>query len=112
MLYKEDKVKEAIETFFKEDEISRQITRLSYRPDYMDYQIVLDGTHHCELREKLFQIHFSNVDKGGDAKREIKYLLQNAMEYEDWEKEDEAAGQGRQAIPDPDGKIGVDDDMY
>jgi hypothetical protein len=102
MLYKEDKVKQTVEEFLKEAGLSQKVTRISYRPDYMDYQVVLDGTHHCELREKLFQIHFTNNDKDGDAKREVKYLLQNAMEYEDWEKENEAG-------PPSEDRIGVDD---
>lgn len=105
MLFSEEKVKMAVEALVLEAGLSRKVTRLSYRTDYMDYQVVLDGSHHCELREKLFQIYFSNNDKDGDSQREIKYLLSNAMEYEDWEKENEAAG------PDsgPEDKIGVDD---
>ena len=108
MFYTEDKIKKAVEGFLKEAELPKKVTRISYRPDYMDYQVVLDGSHHCELREKLFQIYFTNNDKDGDAQREIKYLLQNAMEYEDWEKENETDNKSRASDAGED-KIGVDD---
>ena len=67
-----------------------------------------------EAHKKLFEIYFTKNDKTGDAKREIKYLLQNAMEYEDWEKEGEAGGSGSQGGggDGSEGKIGIDDNMY
>ena len=50
-----------------------------------------------EAHKKLFEIYFTKNDKTGDAKREIKYLLQNAMEYEDWEKDDEKDKESRRS---------------
>ena len=94
MKYPEDKIQKVIEELLAEAELKRTVNVVVYRPDHMDYQIVMDGSHHCEFREKLFDVIFVNKDPKGDAKREIKYLLQNAVEYEEWEKEDIIAKEG------------------
>jgi len=61
-----------------------------------------------EAHKKLFEIYFTKNDKTGDAKREIKYLLQNAMEYEDWEKDDEKDKESRRSGDD---EINVEDNI-
>jgi hypothetical protein len=94
MQYPEDKVKKLLEELLAEAGMNRKVNVVVYRPDYMDYQVVMDGSHHSELRQKLFELIFTNNDPKGDAKREIKYLMQNAMEYEEWEKEDIIAKEG------------------
>lgn len=94
MRYSEDKVQKVVEDLLAEAALKRKVDVVVYRVDYMDYQVVMDGSHHSELREKLFELIFTNNDPTGDAKREIKYLLQNAMEYEEWEKDDIIAKEG------------------
>lgn len=94
MQYPEDKIQKVIEELLAEAGLKREVNVVVYRKDYMDYQTVMDGTHHAELREKLFDLILGNNDPKGDARREIKYLLQNAVEYEEWEKDDIIAKEG------------------
>jgi len=88
----EEKAREIIEELARESDNSQKITDIVYRPDYMDYQVVLDNTHHCEIREKL--IDTIEGDKSGDVRREIKDLITNAIEFEDWEQPAEASSGG------------------
>ena len=94
MAYSEDKIQKMVEELLVEAALKRKVNVVVYRPDYMDYQVVMDGSHHCELREKLFDLIIKDNDPKGDARREIKYLLQNALEYEEWEKDDIIAKEG------------------
>ena len=117
MPHPEEKIKKLVEDLLLEAASSRKVDVVIYRRDYMDYQIVMDGSHHSELREKLFDLIFTNKDIKGDAKRELKYLLQNASAYEEWEKEDiinQAGGTGGEGgAPKGDDRIGLDDkDMF
>lgn len=89
MAQNEQKAKEIIEMVAGESGGGRRITGIIYRPDYMDYQVILDDTHHCEIREKL--IDTFEADKSGDVRREIKDLIINAVEFEEWEQPAEAA---------------------
>ncbi len=86
MPIKDDKAKEIVESIAREMGFSRKVTRVSYRQDYQDYQVVLDENFHCEIREKLIQTYLTKQD--GDAKREIKFQLQHAKEFEEWEKDE------------------------
>ena len=112
MPYPEEKIKKVVEELLLEASSPRKVDVVVYRPDYMDYQVVMDGSHHSELREKLFDLIIKDQDPKGDARREIKYLLQNALAYEEWEKEDiidQAGGAGDQGGPAKENKIGLDD---
>ena len=106
MAYPEEKIQKVVEELLVEAALNRKVNVVVYRPDYMDYQVVMDGSHHSELREKLFDLILTNNDPKGDARREIKYLLQNAMEYEEWEKDDIIAKEGGGGEE----KIKIDDD--
>ena len=81
MLYPEEKIQKVIEELLAEAGIKREVDVVVYRKDYLDYQVVMDGSHHSELREKLFELMLTNNDPKGDARRELKYLLKNAAEY-------------------------------
>ena len=94
MLYPEEKIQKVIEELLAEAGIKREVDVVVYRKDYLDYQVVMDGSHHSELREKLFELMLTNNDPKGDARRELKYLLKNAAEYEEWEKDDIIAKEG------------------
>ena len=105
MKHSEEKVQEVLTKIAQEMELGKKVSTVMWRDDYMDYVIVLDLSHHCEIREKLIDDYFNHYHE--DVLREIKFLLSHAPEYEDWEKEDLAgpsadAGDEKTAIDDSD----------
>ncbi|MCK5581242.1 MAG: hypothetical protein KAJ18_08215 [Candidatus Omnitrophica bacterium] len=63
--------------------LEQKILSISYRLQWQDYQIILDNESHCELREKLINVYFS--EKNTDVYREIAFRLQHPTQFEDWE---------------------------
>lgn len=94
MAYPPEEVLERFEEFVKEINLEKSVDAVFYREDYGDYQIILDNSFHCELREKLIYI-FMTDPKDADTRREIIYLLKHAAEYEEWEKSS-VAGSGNE----------------
>ena len=90
MAHSEDKVREMVQKIIDEMNLPRKISQVIYRDDYMDYRIILDGTHHCPIREKLVNIYLKDQDE--DIRREIEFLLSHAVELEEWEKEEATEG--------------------
>lgn len=80
---RDEKVYAVIESIANEIKLAKQISDVYYRPDYLDFQIILDEHYHCEIREKLVETYFESKDE--DVKREIVFLLEHAEKYEDWE---------------------------
>ena len=92
MAYDTDRVKNIVEKIIGEMGLNRKVTRVVYRNDYQDYRVILDGTHHCPIREKLVNVFVENQDE--DVKREIEYLLSHAPELDEWDREEEATTEG------------------
>ena len=84
MLHSEEKALEVIQSIAQEGmSLKRQITGLAYRADYQDYQVILDKTHHCEIREKLVDAFIKSKDQ--DVRKEIIFRLENPTAFEEWE---------------------------
>ena len=88
MKYSEEKVAEILGGLAKEFNYTRQVTDVTYRADYQDYQVIIDNTHHCEIREKL--IDDCLKVKNSDALKDIRFRLEKAIPYEDGEHPDDA----------------------
>ena len=108
-----EKVLEVMQGIALEGKLPREVSGVIYREDYQDYQVIIADDYHCEIREKLFNdfVQLKHVD----ARREIVYLMQNAVLFEEWERPDtgqqggSSGGGGGQG----EGKIVVDDsDKY
>ncbi|MDP2653983.1 MAG: hypothetical protein Q8Q08_08130 [Candidatus Omnitrophota bacterium] len=87
MPHKPEIIKAKIEALMREVGDKRDITYILYREDYMDYQITLEDKYSCEIREKLVDLYIKDLDKEGDAQREIRRVLQTAVVIDTWEKE-------------------------
>ena len=110
MLHSEEKAMEIIKRIAGHIGLPRQIQEVCYREDYMDYQVLLDENHHCEIREKLIDTYVNT--KGGvvksDVEREIRFRLENAIEFEEWE-ERQPRKEGQQQAGEKKGDVAVDD---
>jgi len=84
--------------FSREIKLKQGIDAVFHREDYQDYQVILDEKFHCEIREKLIQILFDNP-KHADTRREITFLLNHPVEYEEWE-DSPVGGSGGDIITD------------
>ncbi|MCK5213755.1 MAG: hypothetical protein KAR05_00190 [Candidatus Omnitrophica bacterium] len=82
------------------------INEVYYRPDYQDYQIIVNTRYHCEIREKLFLDYAQHEHP--DIKREIIFRLDNLMEFEDWEDGPDSGG----GEPASDGMVIDDSEKY
>ena len=83
----EDVAQKIIEEINEGSEVKKTINAVVYRPDYMDFLVLVNGRFHCEVREKLITDYLA-FDKNPDVIREIRYLMEHALEYEDWELEE------------------------
>lgn len=106
MPHSEEEARKAIEEVMAEFEIKRTLDVVYYREDYQDYLLLLDKRFHAEIRGKLIEDYYK-FSKDADIKRNIRFLLEHPVEYEDWELED-------MGVPvDNDDKPAVDDkDKY
>lgn len=84
MKYSPQDVLDYLLAFAKEIKLKQPIDGVIYREDYQDYQVILDNTFHCEIREKLIDLIMTNP-KHSDTRRDITFLLQHPVEYEEWE---------------------------
>ena len=106
MKHSEEKVQEILEKITQDMEPRKKVCTVMWRDDYMDYVLVLDLTHHVEIREKLIDDYINHYHE--DVLRELRFLLSHPVEYEDWEKEDLAG-----PPVDADEKTAIDDsDQY
>ncbi|MCB9771899.1 MAG: hypothetical protein H6754_05060 [Candidatus Omnitrophica bacterium] len=64
--------------------LKHEVTNITYRTDYQDYQLLFGDTHHCEIQEKT--INDVMVFKNGDALRQIQFLLNHLTAWQDWER--------------------------
>jgi hypothetical protein len=89
MPHSEEKVLEIIKGIAAEIKFTRKIESATYRADWQDYQIIMDGTFHCEIREKLIDVLADDTIKDkvlrGDSRKEVEFRLSNPVEFEDWE---------------------------
>lgn len=78
--------------------LGKEVEKITFRKEYGDYQIILDETHHCEIREKLLDMYIA--EKHADSLREIKHCLSQALPFEEWDQIDagnrEAQAEGGQ----------------
>jgi hypothetical protein len=84
MPFSDEKVQALLEEAMRTAGVKRRIDAVLYRDDYQDYVIVLDNDYHCEIREKLIEDYDRFRNK--DIVRQIKFLLEHAVLYEEWEK--------------------------
>ncbi len=77
------------------------IEGIRWRPDYQDYQLLLEGGRHCEIRARLIEALFAG--QTGDVLREITFRLLHATPFEEWEQVGSAGGE-------EDGGIVVEDE--
>lgn len=89
---------EALAAIVKAMNLKQELSEISYRIDYQDYQVVFDETHHIEIREKLIEDYMRTKDE--DALREMQYLLNHLIAWEEWENPNP-----------PSSKKGTDDGM-
>ncbi len=85
MKYSPQQILDYLTAFAEEIKLKQPIDGVIYREDHQDYQVILDTNFHCEIREKLIDIIMTDP-KHADTRREITFLLQHPMEYEDWEE--------------------------
>lgn len=64
--------------------LKQEVTNITYRTDYEDFQLLFGDTHHCEIQEKT--INDVVVFKNGDALRQIQFLLNHLTAWQDWER--------------------------
>lgn len=87
----EERALEIIQGIAAEIDITRTIEGVTYRSDWQDFQVILDETFHCEIREKLIDMLAEDIVEGkedtlrADARREVEFRLNNLVEFEDWE---------------------------
>jgi len=84
MIHSEEKILEVLEAVVNKIRLKKAITDLSFRADYEDFVVILDDDFHCEIREKLLDNYIQT--KSSDFLREIRFRLEHATEYEEWEK--------------------------
>jgi len=95
------KALEALAAVVKEMKLKAELTEISYRPDYQDYQVIFDDTHHCEIREKLIEDYMAT--KNGDALREMHYLFNHLIAWEEWDRPEKSGPS--------DGKMEIDKEI-
>ena len=85
----EEKAFEIIQGIATEMNLTRTIESSTYRADWQDYQVIMDETFHCEIREKLIDVLVGDAGQDDalkdDVLREIQFRLSNPVEFEDWE---------------------------
>lgn len=80
----EKRAREIISGIAQKINLAREITEIYSREDYQDYQVLLDGEYHCEIREKLVDDY--DTFKVDDVRREIIFRLENAEKLEEWDE--------------------------
>ncbi len=83
--------------FAKEIKLKRDIEGVIFREDYEDYRVYLEGNFHIEIREKLIDTIIKHP-KHADTRREIAYLLNNSVMFEDWEHDGVEKAKGEAGI--------------
>lgn len=81
--------------------LKQEATKIVYRPDYQDYQVLFGNTHHCEILEK--SVNDVLQFKSGDAKKQIQFRLNHLFAWEEWEAPVDA--------PQKEEKIQIEDDF-
>jgi hypothetical protein len=80
----EKRAREIISGIAQQINFQKKITEIYSRADYQDYQVLLDGEYHCEIREKLVDDY--DTFKVDDVRREIVFRLENAEKLEEWDE--------------------------
>ena len=80
----QEKARGVIKGIAEDMKLEREITSISYREDYQDFQVILDNQYHCEIRQKLVDTYFMN--KNLDVKKEVMFRLEHAEKFEEWEQ--------------------------
>jgi len=75
---------DAIVAIIKDMKLKQEVTEITYRTDYQDYQVIFDETHHCEINESTIEGFMGT--KNGDLKREIQFRLNHLVAFEEWDK--------------------------
>ncbi len=70
--------------FAKEINLKIAVEGVIYRDGYDDYQVLFENRFHCEVRAKLIDVLMENP-KHADTRREITFLLNHPIEFEEWE---------------------------
>lgn len=86
MHHSAEEVMKTLQEIAQDMKLDKHLSQVICREDYADYQVVLDGTHHCEIREKIMDVYITDKDK--DVLKEIKFRLEHAALYEEWERLD------------------------
>ena len=97
MLYHPEEVLDHLLKFAKETKLKRPVEGVVFREEYSDYRIYLEGNFHAEIREKLIDMLVKHP-KHGDTRREISFLLENAVMFEEWESDGVAQAKGEAGI--------------
>ncbi len=97
MLHHPEQVLPNLMKFAQEIKLKRGVEGLIYREDYRDYRIYLEGNFHIEIREKLIDLLMKNP-KHGDTRRELTFLLENALAFEEWESDGVEKARGEAPI--------------
>ncbi len=85
MLHHPEQVLDRLLALGSQIKIDRPIEGVVYREDYQDYQVLLEGNYHVEIREKLIDVLFKDP-KHSDTLREVSFLLHHPVAFEEWEE--------------------------
>lgn len=85
MLHTAQKVLDFLHAFTEEIKLDKEVDGVIWREDHQDYQVLLEGNFHTEIREKLIDLLLTNP-KHADTRREVTFLLKNPNEFEEWEE--------------------------
>lgn len=87
MPYKPEEVIKALQPVAEEMNLGKRVQKVIFKEDFGEYQIILDGTHHCVIRGKIIDFFISSDDK--DSLKDIKFRLQHAVQFSEWEQIDQ-----------------------
>ncbi|MFP4473432.1 MAG: hypothetical protein ACLFPX_06160 [Candidatus Omnitrophota bacterium] len=85
MTHSPENVLDRLLEFSQQIKMEKPIEGVIYREDYQDYQVLIEGNQHIELRKKLIDILMDDP-KHKDTCREVKFLLNHPVEFEEWEE--------------------------
>lgn len=105
MLHTKEEVIKAVCVVAEGMKLDKKVRDVICREDYEDYQVVLEDTHHCEIRDKVMGAYITSQDK--ESFKEIKFALQHAAQYSEWERLD---SKKKRDDEDDDQGIVIDDD--
>jgi len=83
-----EKVLELLENLVKESSLPRAVSRVTYREDYQDFRVILEGKYYAEIREKIIDDYFKTQHI--DCKNEIIFKLEHSFELDEYEREEES----------------------